>query len=639
MKNFLIALSFVFAFCTIALAQDFKTHKVLVGETVETIARQYLVTPFDILALNPDAKKGISTNMVLIIPESKLKSPSDLKENQLAKFEEHKVKRKETLYSISKKYNLEIEEIKKFNTFLYSKNLQRGDDLKIPVYKKINSQQTFKNTLKKYTVQPKEGKWGIAYKFGITVPELEALNPEIKEVLQPGDELIVPNIANNEERELDDDLYNYYQVEPAEGFYRLNKKLGVTQEELERLNPNLKENGLQSGMVLKVPKNLTYTDLSGNGTYTKTSVLSKELNNLSKKTIAVMLPFRLHRVDLDSVAEAKEQIKNDKLLSMSLDFHSGLLMALDSAKQLGISTDLKVFDTRSQISEINNILKNNDFELFDAVIGPVVPNNFDRVAATLQSQNTPVLAPLTMPTKLYDNVFQTLPDRNRMKQTLVNFMKEDQKAVGYVIISDSRHKTISEELKRHFPTARQMYSRKDKDGKDNNYLLLADFNDMFKPGKNIVFLETDNDAFVANVLSLLNGLKNNQTTIQLTTTNLNKAFEGESASNVHLSNLNFHYASPNVPINETSTNGFVNNYKATYGVLPNKYAVRGFDLTLDVLLRLASKSNMYESSQEIQETSYVENKFNYNKQVFGGYYNSAVYIVKYDNLTIIEARQ
>lgn len=638
MKNVLVILSFALAFCNMTLAQEFKTHKVQKGETVESIAKQYLVTPFDVIALNPDAKKGISTDMVLIIPESKIKSSNDLNENQLARFEEHKAKRQETLYSISKKYNVEIDEIKKYNTFLYAQNLKRGDKLKIPVYKKVKSEQSIQNTLKNYAVRPKEGKWGIAYKFGITVSELEALNPNMNEILQPGDILVVPNIATNEEREIEEQLYNYYEVKQAEGFYRLEKKLGLTQEELEELNPGLKESGLQSGMVLKVPKDLKVLVPDSN-LDSSVTVLSNELNNLSEKQIAVMLPFRLHRVDLDSVAEAKDIIRNDKLLSMSLDFHSGVLMALDSARQLGISTKLKVFDTRSQISEVTNILNSNDFELFDAVIGPVIPNNFDRVASALKSKNTPVLAPLTMPTKLYDNVFQTLPDKDRMKQVLIDYMKAEKNVERYLIIADSKNRTVSEELKSNFPTARQMYSRKDKEGKDNNYLLLADFNDVFKEGKNIVFLETDNDAFVANILSLLNGLQTDKIKIQLTTTNHNKAFESESASSVHLSNLNFHYASPNVSINENTNNNFVTKYKQTYGVLPNKYAVRGFDLTLDVLLRLASKSNLYDASQDNIETAYLENKFNYSKQLFGGYYNNAVYVVKYSDLTIVEAKQ
>ncbi|MGF1554757.1 LysM peptidoglycan-binding domain-containing protein [Paucihalobacter sp.] len=636
MKNIITVILLTFTLCI--NAQDFKTHKVQKGETVESIAKQYFVTPFDILALNPDAKSGFSYDMVLIIPNSNVKNLSDLNDKQLVGFESHKVKRKETLYSISNKYAVTIEDIKKQNTFLYSQNLKRGDNLKIPKFKTIKTQETLKNSLQKYVVQPKDGKWGIAYKYGITIPELEALNPRMNEILQPGEELVVPNIADNEVKTIEDEQYNYYEVLPAEGFYRLEIKLGLKQAELEALNPNLKEFGLQPGMILKVPNDIKNSFDLGE-MRVETTNLSKKINNLSKKSIAVMLPFRLHRIDLDSVAEAKDLMRSDKLLSMSLDFHSGLLMALDSAKQLGISTHLKVFDTRSQISEVTKILQENDFSLYDAIIGPITPSSFDRVANTLKSQKVPIIAPLTHPTKLYDNVFQTLPDKDRMKQALINYMKTEENIARVVIISDSKNRSLSDELKGSFPAARQMYSRKNKDGKDGNYLHLADFNDVFRPGKNIVFLETDSDAFVANILSLLNGLQTEKTQIQLATTNVTKAFEGESASSLHLSNLNFHYASFNVPINEATSNGFVKKYKETYGVLPNKYAVRGFDITLDVLLRLASSDNLYEASNEVMETAYLENKFKYNKKLFGGYYNDAVYIVKYDNLNIVEAKQ
>jgi len=84
MKKFLIALSFVLAFCSGTVAQNYKTHKVKVGETVEDIAKKYMVTPFDILALNPDAKTSLQPNAILIIPESKfLENPVEVEEVQL----------------------------------------------------------------------------------------------------------------------------------------------------------------------------------------------------------------------------------------------------------------------------------------------------------------------------------------------------------------------------------------------------------------------------------------------------------------------------------------------------------------------------------------------------------------------------
>ncbi|RKE98047.1 PBP1 and LysM peptidoglycan-binding domain-containing protein [Ichthyenterobacterium magnum] len=634
MKKLILIFILLLSFC--ANAQNFKTHKVKKGETIEQIAKKYLVTPFDIYALNPDAKSELKLNTVLIIPSSRVKNEAiQTKNKEVIGFKTHKVRRKETLFSLSQKYNIDIEQIKKHNSRLYAENLRKGDRIKIPRYKTIINNVSYNNTLKKYKVLPKEGKWRVAYKFGITVPELEALNPKMNTVLQPGDEVNVPNISNNEEKTVEDN-FNYYTVLKSEGYMALNRKLGVTKEQLEALNPELKEGGLKLGMVLKVPYDVETSLTQEESVSTN---LANNLSNLNAKQIALMLPYRLNRIDVDSVREAKKAIRTNGLLSVSLDFHSGVLLALDSAKRLGISTNLKVFDTRNNASEVSKILNSNNFSSYDAIVGPLMPEHLDRVASDLKHENIPVLSPLTMPKKLYDNVFQTIPSDKLLKNAIINLVKADTLKTQVVIISDSKHKAIANELKSNFSTAKQLYSRKNKDGKEAYFIYQTDLETIFKPGKNIVFLETENEGFASNVISMLNGLNIEDQEIILMTTGINKAFEGKNISNYHLSNLKFHYPSVNKTISGNSKNGFVKAYKRIYGVTPNKYAVRGFDLTLDLLLRLASEDNLFEASSSTIETEYVENKFRYSKKVFGGFFNEAVYVVKFDNLTITEVKQ
>lgn len=634
MKNLLTIILLLSSF--IIAAQEYKTHKVKQGETIESIAKQYLVTPFDIYALNPDAKKTIDVGAVLIIPNSKVKNePVQESEKQLIGFKKHKVKRKQTLYSIAKDYGVTIDDIKKHNTFLYSENLRKGDRIKIPSYKTVVNKVTLNNTIKKYTVLPKEGKWRVAYKFGITVPELEALNPNLGEVLKVGQEVNVPNISNNEEKTVEEN-FNYYTVLKSEGYMALNRKLGVSQEELEALNPELKDGGLKLGMVLKVPGDVETSYIIKDVENTN---LTSNLKNFNQKKIALMLPYRTHRIDVDSVAEAKKAIRKDPYLSVSLDFHAGALMAIDSAKRLGISTHLKVFDTQNQPSEISSILRVNDFSEYDAVIGPLTPKNFDRVASELKSKNIPVLSPFTMPNQLHSNVFQTVPSDELLQKTIIKFVKSDSLPKHIVVISDSKHKAVSDKLKAEFPSAKQLFSRKNKKGQEAFFIYQTDLENVFQKGKNIVFLETNNEGFASNVISMINGMAVNGIEIILMTTDKNRAFEGREISNYHLSNLKFHYPSVNKTADiGSSRNAFVRAYRRVYNVSPNKYAVRGFDLTLDLLLRLASEEDLYKASSSDIETEYVENKFRYSKKLFGGYYNEAVYVVKYDNLTIVEAK-
>ena len=624
-------------------AQNYKTHKVKPDETIESIAKQYLVTPFDILALNPDAKNNFAVNTILIIPNSKVKNVAiESSSKEVIDYKKHKVKRKETLFGLSKKYNVTEAEIKKANPRLYSENLRRGDKIRIPHFKTVISKQTLSNTIKKYAVRPKEGKWRIAYKFGITVQELEDLNPNIKEVLQIGDVLNVPNIANNEEKAATEE-FNYYEVQPKEGFYRLRVKLGLSQKEIENLNPGLVESGLKNGMVLRLPKDveIASSDIDKDAT---TTDLRDNIVNTSTKRLAVLLPFKLHKIDLDSVAEAKAMMKSDRVLSIALDFHSGILMALDSAKSLGISTNLKVFDTQNRTSEVASIAGREDFSNYDVVIGPMMIKNFDRFASEVRDDAVPVFAPLTLPSKVSRNVYQTIPNKKILSQKMINYVKQDSTINQVYIISDQKHRAESNNLKKEFPNAKQLYSELIKEGKnkgtDAYFIYPVTFEELFKEGKNIVFLETDDVSFGSSIISLLNGLSTEDIQIILTTTNKSIAFESnDSDNNYHLSNLQFHYATINKKYDTDKKIGFVNEYKLKYGVSPSKYATRGFDLTLDILLRLSANEDGFDSLEENLETEYIENKFRYNKKTFGGYVNEAIYIVKYDNLKVFEVKE
>jgi hypothetical protein len=117
------------------------------------------------------------------------------------------------------------------------------------------------------------------------------------------------------------------------------------------------------------------------------------------------------------------------------------------------------------------------------------------------------------------------------------------------------------------------------------------------------------------------------------TTFKNRAFEGANVSNYDLSNLNFQY--PSVNFDSTNLGVFGQQYLQQFGTFPTKYAIRGFDITMDVLLRLSKFGTLYPQTSDIQ-TAYLENKFLYTLQPNGGYKNEAGYILKYENLHIVK---
>jgi hypothetical protein len=72
------------------------------------------------------------------------------------------------------------------------------------------------------------------------------------------------------------------------------------------------------------------------------------------------------------------------------------------------------------------------------------------------------------------------------------------------------------------------------------------------------------------------------------------------------------------------------------GKAPDKYAHRGFDLTMDILLKLAYKNNLFEASKSISETRYSNTKYDYIQKASAGYFNKASYIMMYENMYIKE---
>ena len=636
MKKLLVVLLLALTWSYAVQAQDYKTYKVKKGETIEEIASRYLVTPYDIYTLNPDAKKELRVGSVLIIPQTKVETAEKaVVTKELIGFKEHKVKRKETLFSLAKEYGVEEADIKKHNPHLYSESLQKGETIKIPKYKKVIKIEKPESTTISYTVLPKEGKWRIAYKFGITVNELEALNPAMGDVLQEGQIIKVPNKGTHEIKQIDE-RYSYYTVLPKEGFYRLKLKLGLEQEELETLNPELKDGGLKEGMILKVPYSAIVETSQEESQ--AVSLENRMFSNNTTKHLVVMLPFRLNRVDADSIEDAKKQILFDPYLRNSLDFHSGILVALDSLKQLGISLKVDVYDTRGEKSYISTALHTHDFNTVDAVIGPLLNDNFQLVASELKEANVPVISPTGKGIQLYDNVFQSLPENDVLRNKLINYVKTKKDSAHIVIVADSKSTAVRDMLKKEFPAASLINSRKGKSGNDLNYVTIADIEGGLRQGNNIVFLETESAGLVSNVTSILNSKINKDTQIVLMTTNMNDAFKDDAVSNHDLSNLQLHFASVGRSNSEEGSNGFVDRYKRKYGDTPTKMATRGFDLTMDTVLRLVTSSSLYTSVKDDELTEYVENKFSYKKKLFGGYYNDSVYLVQYNNLRIVEVQ-
>jgi len=397
-------------------------------------------------------------------------------------------------------------------------------------------------------------------------------------------------------------------------------KLGLTEEEIVALNPYAKD-GLKDGMVLKIPK--VNAAIAASEEVMQVD-LADRIVNRKKKRIAVMLPFQLDKADADTTEATEKLILDNRTLQVALDFYSGVLMATEFAKGKGISIELNVYDTKGDDAATRRILSNNNFENTDAVIGPLLRTNVEVVAEGLKRYDVPVFSPLSnREIKMHSNLFQTLPTDDMLKRALFAYLKKNEANKNFLVIADQDRASQRDEILNILPGAITVKLQK------GAYLTVSDIaNKLNKTKDNWIILESDNPVLVSNVVALLNGMPASYN-LRLFTLDKNAAYDYNDVSNVHLAKLGFTYPSVEKSYNHNDKNAFLISYKNEYGVLPNRYAVRGFDVAYDVILRLAVADDVYKSIDSDYVTEYIENKFRYTKKFLSGYQNEAVYLVKY----------
>ncbi|WP_281631397.1 peptidoglycan endopeptidase [Flavobacterium luteolum] len=187
----------LFFFSVGALAQDnFIKHKISPGDNLSVIAKKYGVKVKDIADANPNAPKILKLNSTLLIP-NKNKTTAKVKtknievavnNNSSNASGTHEVASKETLWGISKKYNVSVDDLKKANPLLETEGLKIGQQIIIPSDVALVNEKPIETNAEVVStdvelireVKSKETKYGISKEYDITVAELERQNPSIK---------------------------------------------------------------------------------------------------------------------------------------------------------------------------------------------------------------------------------------------------------------------------------------------------------------------------------------------------------------------------------------------------------------------------------------------------------------------------
>ncbi|MFI5150139.1 MAG: LysM peptidoglycan-binding domain-containing protein [Bacteroidia bacterium] len=154
MKKFIYktALSFVLCLmsCACLQAQEIKKsivvkkegdksyyiHKIEKGQTLEAIAKAYNMKIDVLLVANPDAIDGINPGQELKVPCKSANQTTGTKDVGAGTGKAYVVKDGDTYYSISRDFEVWVEDIKKMNPALRKEGLKAGLTIRIPDRKK-----------------------------------------------------------------------------------------------------------------------------------------------------------------------------------------------------------------------------------------------------------------------------------------------------------------------------------------------------------------------------------------------------------------------------------------------------------------------------------------------------------------------
>lgn len=417
--------------------------------------------------------------------------------------------------------------------------------------------------------------------------------------------------------------YKIHEVKKGDTFFSLTRFYNVTQEDLLTLNPILSE-GLKLGQIIKImpleevfdEEDLIYED------------------HIAKDVVikaAILLPFRAEELDTLS---AQEIFGKSKLATIVTDLYLGAALAIDSLRKQGVQIDLKVYDTGRNSTKIKAIIATEDLNENDVLIGPLYSEEVVYIAEKVE---TPVVFPVYSKKQNNFNsklIVKTAPNKRLFRKILLNYLDESVTDGNIIIVGDG--KAESDFNAKQITNA---LSKKDsidtiiKIIPENGYIKKEKFTEVLKPNmKNIVVLTTDDNVIVASAINSLISLPEEVTASVFT---FDKISAFNKIDNTKLAQLNFTYVSNEYARDDSFRSSmFHKAYLKKNHVLPSYYATRGFDVTYDVLMRLAS-GNSLKSTFDEGYSYRVENKFDYTDKLFKTPENKGLYIVKYnEDLTL-----
>lgn len=448
------ALMIVWALCAFAAEKSgtivyingskFYIHTVQPGETLYGLSKTYGVGEKVILENNPSIARGLKTAENIKIPfVSDVPEPKSDKKLRKT-FDFHFVSKGETLYAISRQYEIPVKTILEDNPNLDPLHMRLGERILIRK-KKIGS----------------EDEAG-------TKEQWEEYRQSLNSVADEGTA--------------------YHIVHPGETFYSLSRRFGISETELSQLNGGLKPADLKAGAMIKIPQ------LDGAVTAEVADSLHRD-SVVAAEPQAIPIEFRaLRRSEPLNVALLLPIATGGKANGNYLEFYQGFLLGIDSIKiRQGISVNVHLYNTARDTARIREIVERDEaFRKSDLIIGPVYEEGLAPVIRFAEEKKVPVVSPLAhIADHNSDVLFQLAPDPSLKYEkagdlvdggkrvTLIYTASTDKEFEREILalLGDSEYSRYT--YKYEHPTVRSSNSPSDltpllENGQDNVFIILSD---------------------------------------------------------------------------------------------------------------------------------------------------------------------
>jgi LysM repeat protein/ABC-type branched-subunit amino acid transport system substrate-binding protein len=442
----------------------------------------------------------------------------------------HTVQKGQTLYSICKAYDVTQEDVIKENPEIDPASLKEGLAIRIPESKPKQAAVYPENREDFYAHTVKRGQtvYSLSKKYDVSEEVIYHYNPWAREGIKTAQTVWIPRkkeLLDISETARANDLFFYYTVKEKDTLYSISKLYGVNVSDIIDANPELKE-GLKKGQVIKIPK-MKAPETESTAITDSLAAVSLPCQPADQQVafnVALMLPFfaefNMEEITLptDTMAEEGTYVPAQRQQGLRgryfAEFYEGFMLAVDSLKSTGFSVNLHVKDTERDTLRMKKIVKELSLLQPDLIIGPVWSEDVNITGRLARYQEISLVSPLSTRNQLVagnTSILQVIPSRQAESLALANYLKNY--AGGQLILvrgTDSASLTNSWLFKKCLLERASLDSVQQppyfKDYKLNDSLLQVLGKVLDKDVDNIVVVFSDDEPLVTQFLTRLHGI-------------------------------------------------------------------------------------------------------------------------------------